>query len=105
MIDTPYSLSRMLRIKRLCRNNWKAKAFKMLKQLNPGIKISAQGSSSQPMQSRVGKVLFPRQGCEELISQIVHFGVEAHDDLADAFSNVILNTLGEPPVVPRVWFV
>jgi len=52
-----------------------------------------------------GKVLFPRQGCEELISQIVHFGVEAHDDLADAFSNVILNTLGEPPVVPRVWFV
>lgn len=51
-----------------------------------------------------GKVLFPRQGCEELIGQIVHFGVEAHDDLADAFSNVILNTLEEPPIIPRVWF-
>lgn len=51
-----------------------------------------------------GKVLFPRQGCEELITQIVHFGVEAHDDLADAFSNVVLNTLEEPPIVPRIWF-
>lgn len=52
-----------------------------------------------------GKVLFPREGCEELINQIVHFGVEAHDDLADAFSNVVLSTLEDPPIVPRIWFI
>ncbi|MBP9697728.1 MAG: phage terminase large subunit [Candidatus Moranbacteria bacterium] len=52
-----------------------------------------------------GKVLFPRQGCEELINQIVHFGVESHDDLADAFSNVVLNTLEDPPIMPRIIFV
>ena len=52
-----------------------------------------------------GKVLFPKEGCEELINQIVHFGVEAHDDLADAFSNAILDSLENPPTVPRVYFI
>lgn len=33
-----------------------------------------------------GKVLFPDHGADELIGQIVHFGVEAHDDLVDAFT-------------------
>lgn len=50
-----------------------------------------------------GKVQFPRTGCEALISQLVHFGVEKHDDLADAFSNLVLNTLEDPPSVPRVY--
>lgn len=36
-----------------------------------------------------GTVKFPRQGCEELISQLVHFGVEKHDDLVDAFTLLI----------------
>lgn len=52
-----------------------------------------------------GKIRFPRKGCEELINQMVHFGVEAHDDLADAFSNVILSTMEDPPIIPRVWFL
>ena len=52
-----------------------------------------------------GKILFPLTGAEELISQIVHFGVEKHDDLADAFSNVVLNVLEDPPYVPRFFFV
>jgi predicted phage terminase large subunit-like protein len=33
-----------------------------------------------------GTVLFPRNGCKDLIDQIVNFGIEKHDDLADAFS-------------------
>jgi predicted phage terminase large subunit-like protein len=33
-----------------------------------------------------GTIKFPRHGCEELISQLVHFGVEKHDDLVDAFT-------------------
>jgi len=35
-----------------------------------------------------GHILFPRKGCEELIGQLTGFGVEKHDDLADAFSLV-----------------
>jgi predicted phage terminase large subunit-like protein len=49
-----------------------------------------------------GKVLFPKQGCEELISQIVHFGVEKHDDLADAFSNLVLSVIEKPPISPTI---
>lgn len=33
-----------------------------------------------------GKVFFPRTGAKELIQQLVGFGREKHDDLADAFS-------------------
>ncbi len=36
-----------------------------------------------------GNILFPKTGCEQLIEQIVGFGVEKHDDLADAFSLLI----------------
>jgi predicted phage terminase large subunit-like protein len=50
-----------------------------------------------------GKVKFPKEGAEELINQIVNFGVEKHDDLADAFSNLVLNTIEEPPRVPRIF--
>jgi len=32
-----------------------------------------------------GTVLFPKKGCEDLIIQLLGFGVEAHDDLVDAF--------------------
>jgi predicted phage terminase large subunit-like protein len=41
-------------------------------------------------QIKNGNVLFPREGCEELIEQITGFGVEKHDDLADALSIVVL---------------
>ncbi len=54
---------------------------------------------------KTGKVLFPRTGCEDLINQIVHFGVEKHDDLADAFSTLVLNSVEEPPFTPRIWFI
>lgn len=37
-----------------------------------------------------GIILFPEAGAEELIKQLVGFGVEKHDDLADAFSLLIL---------------
>jgi predicted phage terminase large subunit-like protein len=52
-----------------------------------------------------GKVLFPRQGAEQLIQQIVHFGVEKHDDLADAFVNVVRSLTEKPPWTPRIWFI
>lgn len=49
-----------------------------------------------------GKILFPKKGCEELISQLVGFGYEAHDDLADAFAILIQKVLEEsiyPPIL------
>ncbi len=36
------------------------------------------------------KVLFPEKGAEQLIEQITGFGIENHDDLADAFSLLVL---------------
>lgn len=38
---------------------------------------------------RTGKVVFPKQGAEDLITQLVGFGIESHDDLADAFSLLV----------------
>ncbi len=40
-----------------------------------------------------GKVWFPRYGAEELINQLTGFGIERHDDLADAFSLLLLKIL------------
>lgn len=42
---------------------------------------------------RVGKVLFPHKGAEQLISQIVNFGIEKHDDLVDAFTLIVIKVL------------
>lgn len=44
-----------------------------------------------------GTILFPESGCEELIEQLVGFGKETHDDLADAFAIMVLKTLEENP--------
>lgn len=49
-----------------------------------------------------GRVLFPREGAEQLIQQLVHFGVEKHDDLADAFANLVHSIAEEPPYIPRI---
>ena len=40
-----------------------------------------------------GIIKFPKQGCEDLIRELVGFGVEKHDDLADAFSLLVNSTL------------
>ncbi len=54
---------------------------------------------------RNGTILFPRTGAEELIRQIVHFGVEKHDDLADAFTTLALSMTEDPPWVPRIFVI
>lgn len=53
---------------------------------------------------RNGTVLFPDQGCEELVNQLVYFGSEKHDDLTDATS-MGLNYLTEELTRPKLqWF-
>lgn len=37
-----------------------------------------------------GTILFPRTGCEDLIIQLLGFGVEEHDDLVDAFVYMVM---------------
>jgi len=54
---------------------------------------------------KTGQVLFPKKGAEELIQQIVHFGVEKHDDLADAFAILVHSVIESKPRVPRLYFI
>lgn len=51
---------------------------------------------------QTGQILFPRKGAEKLIDQIVNFGIEKNDDLADAFSNIIVGSLNEKAVFPFI---
>jgi len=44
-----------------------------------------------------GHILFPKKGCENLIRQLTNFGVEGYDDLADAFSTLVLGLTENPP--------
>ncbi len=44
---------------------------------------------------QAGKVFFPTKGAELLIQQLVHFGVEKHDDLADAFGILLSKIIEE----------
>lgn len=41
-----------------------------------------------------GTVLFPKNHAQDLINQMVNFGKEKHDDLADAFSSLCIKILG-----------
>lgn len=40
-----------------------------------------------------GKVFFPRTGAEDLIAQLIGFGTERYDDLADAFAILMLKLM------------
>jgi len=48
-----------------------------------------------------GKILFPKQWCETLIQQLVGFGVEKYDDLADAFAMLIGKIIAEDKYVSK----
>ena len=54
-----------------------------------------------------GKILFPRQGAEALIQQLIGFGVEKHEDLVDAFTllihKIIENNHGKPDIFWLDW--
>lgn len=51
---------------------------------------------------RSGRILFPRQGADELITQLVGFGKEKHDDLADSFSMLVLKTIERHRYTPGI---
>lgn len=49
-----------------------------------------------------GTVFFPRKGAEDLISQLIGFGIEDHDDLADAFVYLVLGLATQGISKPEV---
>ena len=49
-----------------------------------------------------GTVLFPHQGCEDLLAQVLGFGVEEHDDLADALVYLILGMSQQGLELPKI---
>lgn len=66
---------------------------------NEGYPASGSKVQQQDKRSRLaivshhvqaGRVLFPREGAGELISQLVNFGRTRHDDLADAFTILLM---------------
>ena len=50
------------------------------------------------------KVKFPKKGAEEIIRQITGFGVEKHDDVADAFS-MLINKIAEIHFRESTWIM
>jgi predicted phage terminase large subunit-like protein len=62
-----------------------------------GVKVSGQDKRARlalvTHLIQQNKVLFPTEGAEELIQQLVGFGVERHDDLADAFSLLLIKII------------
>jgi predicted phage terminase large subunit-like protein len=67
-------------------------------------KLSAEGVQTKGQDKRgrlmlaatmiqSGKVLFPREGAEDLLTQLLGFGTERHDDLADAFAMLMLKLM------------
>ncbi len=52
-----------------------------------------------------GTVLFPREGCEDLITQLLGFGKEKHDDLADAFSLLVSQIILNERPTPGIYWI
>lgn len=52
-----------------------------------------------------GRVLFPKKGVENLTQQLVGFGVEKHDDLADAFAILVLQVTKDNPGITECFLI
>jgi len=76
-------------IETLDRDGYDAKGMKVKNQ----DKRARLAMTSHLLQS--GRVFFPRYGCDDLINQLVNFGTETHDDLADAFAILLAHILEE----------
>lgn len=74
------------------------------------VKVGSQDKRSRLMFSshriKNGDVVFSRTNNELLLTQLIHFGVEKHDDLSDAFSTLMLDYSDHPTKQgPRITFI
>jgi len=51
-----------------------------------------------------GSVLFPRHGAEKLITQLIGFGNETHDDLCDALGVLVLSVIEQDSRINKGYF-
>lgn len=62
-----------------------------------GVKVSNQDKRSRlalvTHLIQQGKILFPKKGTGDLIQQLTGFGIEKHDDLADAFAILLIKIM------------
>ncbi|MFC1625880.1 phage terminase large subunit [Patescibacteria group bacterium] len=72
-----------------------------------GVKIAGQDKRARLSQTtswiKSGRILFPKEGADILINQLIGFGVERFDDLADAFSMLVLELMKDKKGRVRVW--
>src|SRR5580704_10034517 len=54
---------------------------------------------------KMGVVKFPRKGCEQLLTQLLGFGGEKHDDAVDALVYLILGVIGDGIEEQKVHYV
>jgi hypothetical protein len=54
---------------------------------------------------KMGIEKFPRHGCEQLLTQLLGFGVQKHDDAVDALVYLILGLVGEGIEEQKVHYV
>src|ERR1700730_7292935 len=54
---------------------------------------------------KTGIVKFPRHGCEQLLTQLLGFGVEKHDDAVDALVYLIPGVIGDGIEEAKVHYV
>jgi predicted phage terminase large subunit-like protein len=54
---------------------------------------------------KMGVVKFPRTGCEQLLTQLLGFGAEKHDDAVDALVYLILGLVGDAIEEQKVHYV
>lgn len=73
-----------------------------------GVKVSGQDKRARlaliTHLIKQGKILFPSKGAEALIIQLTSFGVEKHDDLADAFSLLAIQIMKDANTGNIQWF-
>lgn len=85
----------------------KAAIEEMERALLPVIAMAAGGDKRARLRAvavyiQNGTVVFPRTGCEDLIIQLLGFGVEEHDDLVDALVYLILGLVQQGMQNPEV---
>ena len=74
-----------------------AQSLKLQRVLTEAVSTSGMSKQARLEAStpyiRQGKVLLPTRGSEQLVSQMINFGIERHDDLVDALTLIILKIM------------
>ncbi len=71
--------------------------------VNPGGQDKRMRLSTVTHLIQAGKVIFPERGAEQLITQLLGFGVEKHDDLVDAFTMLLHQIMQQDSRLVRAW--